>query len=169
MKQRKREIIKINSDIASLEVYLIDEEGKVLGEVSRDQALYLASEKGLDLVEVDSRRAPPVVKILDYQKYLYQKEKEERKRRKDQKPTGRLKEIRLSLKISPHDVETKVKRAREFLAEKNKVKVSLRLVGRERQFTEEGLSKIEKFQELTGGKFEVSPRRLGNTVWGIIT
>ncbi|MBI2263204.1 translation initiation factor IF-3 [Candidatus Berkelbacteria bacterium] len=162
-------LLKINSDISSPEVYLIDEEGKALGEVSRDQALYLAQEKGLDLIEVDNRRTPPVVKILDYQKYLYQKEKESRKKKKEHQPAGRLKEIRLSLKIGPHDLETKVKRAKDFLAEKNKDKVSLRLVGRENRFTEEGLLILEKFQTLTGGKFEISPRRIGNTVWGIIT
>lgn len=94
------------------------------------QALRLAKEKDLDLIEVNPHLVPPVCKILDYGKYLYKKEKEIQKQKRKVKG-GKIKNIRLSLRISPHDLQTKINQARRFLQAKNRVKIILILRGRE--------------------------------------
>ncbi len=106
---------------------LIDEHGENLGVMPTPDALALAQERGLDLVEVASQSQPRVCKIVDYGKYHYQQEKRERK----QKHRSRLKEMKFTIKIGEHDFQTKMRRVRKFLTDGDTVRVSIFFRGRE--------------------------------------
>lgn len=148
-------------------MYLIDETGGSLGVVERDQALILAYEKGVDLVEIGPAANPPVAKLIDYGKYLYIKQKKQQKARSHQKES-QLKEVRLGYKTDDHDLQTKVKRAKEFLNIGHKVRIFMVLRGREKAYTEDATDKVLEFGKMVGGKFDTSPRRLGGTISGIL-
>ena len=137
---------KINEEIRDKELRVIDETGEMLGIMSRDEALALADEKKLDLVNISPNAKPPVCKILDYGKYRYEIQKREKEAKKKQK-SMQVKEIRLSTFIEDHDVQVKAKTACKFLQEGDKVKVSLRFRGRERDYTAKGREVMEKFAE----------------------
>lgn len=138
---------KINEEIRDRELRVIDNEGKMLGVMSRDEALALAEEKKLDLVNISPNANPPVCKILDYGKYRYEIQKREKEAKKKQK-TIQVKEIRLSSFIEEHDVQVKAKTACKFLKEGDKVKVSLRFRGRENANTARGREVMNKFAEI---------------------
>lgn len=146
---------------------MIDAESKPQGVVNIDQALYLAYESGLDLVEVNSSSRPPVVKIIDYGKYRYAQEKLESKQRSRSKGPE-IKEIRLSLKISKHDLDFKIRQAQKFLDEGDKIKITIKLIGREMMFKEKAQQMIEIFREKVSGIFEGPTERLGNRFFAII-
>lgn len=110
---------------------LIDENGRQVGIVETEEALRLAREKELDLVEIVPNARPPVVKIMDFGKYQYQKAKEEQQQRAKQKKTE-VKGIRLGLRTDSHDLEIRRKRAEEFLSQRKKVKIEIHLRGREK-------------------------------------
>ena len=129
------------------EVRLIDEEGVMRGIVSIDEALALAEEADLDLVNISPNADPPVCKILDYGKYRYEQQKKEKNAKKNQHVTE-IKEIRLSASIEDHDVEVKAKAATKFLQDGDKVKVSLRFRGREKDYTARGREVMDKFAEV---------------------
>lgn len=147
---------------------MIDEEGKQLGVVSRDQAMYLAYEAELDLAEVNSSSNPPVAKIMDYGKYRYSQEKLESKQ-KSKSRGPETKEIRLSFKINQHDLDFKKKQAIKFLNDGDKVKVSLRLIGREMAFREKARDIINNFKIDINGEFVGPIEKLGNNFSAIIT
>ena len=128
---------RINEQIRVREVRLIDDLGEQKGIVPTIEALRMAKEKDLDLVEVSPNANPPVCKILDYGKYLFEQEKKLRESKKNQKVL-KLKEIRMQPKIGPGDLDTKAKHVQEFLEEGNKVKVTIRFRGRELAHTELG-------------------------------
>ena len=138
---------KINEEIRDRELRVIDDEGKMLGVMSRDAALALAEEKKLDLVNISPNANPPVCKILDYGKYRYEIQKREKEAKKKQK-TIQVKEIRLSSFIEEHDVQVKAKTACKFLKDGDKVKVSLRFRGRENANTARGREVMNKFAEI---------------------
>ncbi|MFN7182015.1 MAG: translation initiation factor IF-3 [Planctomycetota bacterium] len=121
---------RINRTIRSRQVLLIDETGKNLGIVSLEEALKISESRGYDLVEVAPSAVPPVCKVMDYGKYKYQLQKREKEAKKAHKKIE-LKELRLHISISNHDLETKVRRAREFLSDGNKVKFTVFFRGRE--------------------------------------
>jgi len=140
--------LRINEQIRVREVRLIRDEGEQQV-MSVSEALELAREAGLDLVEVAPTAVPPVVKILDYGKFRFENEKRIRDSKKKQKLL-KLKEIRMQPKIDDHDLDFKSKHIKEFLSEGNKVKVTIRFRGRELAHTELGfdvmkdvLSRIE--------------------------
>jgi len=112
-------------------VRLIDENGEQVGVVPTEQALQLARERELDLVEIVPNTRPPVAKIMDFGKYQYQKAKEEQQQRAKQKKTE-VKGIRLGLRTDEHDLDVRKKQAEKFLAQGNKVKIEIRLRGREK-------------------------------------
>lgn len=122
--------ININEKIRVKEVRLIDENGKQLGIVPTIDAIRMARERDLDLVEVSPKAAPPVCKIMDYGKYKYQLAKKAQEAKKKQ-TVIQIKEIKLGLKIEQHDLDFKIKHIREFLNEGNKVKVIVMFKGRE--------------------------------------
>jgi translation initiation factor IF-3 len=112
------------------EVRVIDEDGQQLGVMPTAQALALAQEKGLDLVEVAPTAVPPVCRILDFGQYKYELNKRERETKKRQK-SHEMKEIRIAVKIDTHDLQTKARRAAEFLDDGDRVKITVRFRGRE--------------------------------------
>ena len=131
--------LRINEQIRVREVRLIREEGEhQQGIVSTLEALEIAKEQGLDLVEVAPNAIPPVVKIMNYGKFKFENEKKVRESKKKQKLL-KLKEIRMQPKIDDHDMDFKSKHVRTFLGEGNKVKVTVRFRGREMAHTELGL------------------------------
>ena len=121
----------MNEYIRISPVRLIDESGQQVGVVPTDQALQMAREHELDLVEIVPNTRPPVVKIMDFGKYQYQKAKEEQQQKAKQKKTE-VKGIRLGLRTDDHDLDVRRKQAEKFLAQGNKVKIEIRLRGREK-------------------------------------
>ena len=137
----------INEEIRDKEVRVIDTDGTMLGVMSIDEALNLAAEKRLDLVNISPNAKPPVCKILDYGKYRYELQKKEKEAKKKQK-TMQVKEIRLSTFIEDHDIQVKAKTASKFLQDGDKVKVSLRFRGRERDYKDKGMAVMQSFAEI---------------------
>tara|TARA_Y100000310_G_scaffold67752_1_gene63132 strand:+ start:2270 stop:2836 length:567 start_codon:yes stop_codon:yes gene_type:complete len=135
--------IFINNQIRASEVRLIDEKGEQMGVVSLEAALQLAKERNLDLIQVTEKVDPPVARLGNYGKYLYQQEKKEREMRK--KGGGELKEIRLTFNISDHDMETRVTQAHKFLSKGDRIRIVLRLRGREKALKNHAREKVEKF------------------------
>lgn len=136
----------INEEIRDAEVRVIDETGTMIGIIPIGEALRLAEEKNLDLVNVSPNANPPVCKILDYGKYRYEIQKREKDAKKRQKVTE-VKEVRLSTFIEEHDIQVKAKNASKFLQEGNRVKVSLRLRGRERDYANHAIEVMNDFAE----------------------
>lgn len=123
---------------------LIDENGQQVGIVPTEQALQLARERELDLVEIVPNTRPPVVKIVDFGKYQYQKAKEEQQQKAKQKRTE-VKGIRLGLRTDEHDIEVRRRRTEQFLSEGNKVKIEIRLKGREKAHQPLARENLNKF------------------------
>lgn len=119
------------------------------------QALELAREQELDLVEISPTANPPVCKILDYGKYKYEQTKKERKAKKGQK-IGLLKEVRFRPKIEEHDLQSKIKKVKEFIEEGSKVRIVVRFRGREIVYPELGWKVLRKVAEALVGKVTVS-------------
>ncbi len=144
------------------EVRLIDNDGNQLGVQPVAEAMRIAEESGLDLVEVAPQASPPVCRIMDYGKYKYQQGKRERDARKKHKTTE-LKEIRMHVSIDEHDFLTKAKHAEKFLARGDKVKFSIIFRGREMGQTENGRKVLHKFLEHLGDKAKTDqmPRQEG--------
>ena len=134
----------INEEIRDKELRVIDSDGTQLGIMSLDEAMNLAIEKKLDLVNIAPTAKPPVCKILDYGKYRYELQKKEKEAKKKQKITE-VKEIRLSTFIEEHDLAVKAKNAAKFLKEGDKVKVSLRFRGREKDYASKGQDVMARF------------------------
>jgi len=125
----KREGPRINEDIEVSEVRLVAEDAEQLGIVSLEAALQRAADAGMDLVEVSPNASPPVCKIIDYGKLKYQEQKKKNEARKKQK-TIEVKEIKLRPNIDTHDYDVKMRSARRFIDDGDKVKVTLRFRGR---------------------------------------
>ncbi len=125
---------------------LIDDEGNKMGVVLTKEALDMAKERGLDLVEVAPGAKPPVARIMDYGKYLYSQQKRKRDAKKKQ-AAQQLKEIKLRVKTEEHDLQTKLKKAREFLEKGDRVKVHVRFRGREMAHPELGRQMLQKVIE----------------------
>ena len=129
------------------EVRVIDDENQQLGVMPTFQALALAQEKGLDLVEVAPTAIPPVCRILDYGQYKYELQKREREAKKKQK-SQTFKEIRLRVKIDVNDLRTKLRRAGQFLDEGDRVKVTVQFRGREMSHADLGRRLLDRAAEL---------------------
>ncbi|MBQ7605237.1 MAG: translation initiation factor IF-3 [Firmicutes bacterium] len=155
----------INEEIRDNELRVIDSEGNMLGIMSREEALNLAAEKNLDLVNISPNANPPVCKILDYGKYRYDMQKKEKDAKKKQKQT-QVKEIRLSTFIEEHDISVKAKTGAKFLADGDKVKVSLRFRGREKDYASTGMAVMNKFAEFVSevGTVEKKPEFDGRSL-----
>ncbi len=157
-----KKLIRINERIRVPQVRLIGPEGNQMGVVSTQEALKMANEHDLDLVEVAAGASPPVCRIIDFSKFKYDQEKKEREAKKHQKQ-GKLKEIRLKPNIDEHDFETKVKQAISFLKKKDKVKVNLFFRGRQMEHLDLGKKVLDKFIIDTqgDGQLEKEPRLEG--------
>lgn len=134
---------RVNNQIRVREVRLIDDEGKQMGIVPTVEALRMARDRDLDLVEVSPNANPPVCKILDFGKYRFEMEKKLRDSKKNQKVL-KLKEIRMQPMIGSGDLDTKAKHVQEFLDEGSKVKVTIRFRGRELAHTELGYDVLQE-------------------------
>ncbi|MCK4570870.1 translation initiation factor IF-3 [Candidatus Bipolaricaulota bacterium] len=135
--------LRINERIRESEVRVIDDTGQNLGVLKRDEAIAIAKEKGLDLVEVAPLAKPVVCKIVDYGKYHYQQEKSERKG----KHRSKLKEVKFTIKIGEHDFQTKMNRVRQFLGKGDVVRVSIFFRGREIVHASRGRELLKRVQE----------------------
>jgi translation initiation factor IF-3 len=134
---------RLNEQIRAPRLRVIDEDGKQLGIISKQEALQLADERGLDLVEISPDADPPVCKIVDWGKYNYQKTKQQQKNRKTAK-TLEMKQMRFGLKISDHDLGIKMAKVAKFLEAGHKVKVTAVYRGREQAHKEIGFRLAEK-------------------------
>lgn len=137
--------LRINNQIRVQEVQVIDPEGKQLGKMPIHQALNLAKEHDLDLVEVGPNVVPPITKIMDYGKYVYQKERQEKKAAGAKKQRQEIKTVRVGFKTGAHDAAFKAEKAKEFLNEGNIVRIELTLRGREKALAPMGKEKLEQF------------------------
>jgi translation initiation factor IF-3 len=135
--------LRVNHQIRIPEVQVIDQDGKQLGVMKTFDALRMAKERDLDLAEVGPTASPPIAKIMDYGKYMYQKTKEEKSRPKVK--AQQTKAVRVGYKTGEHDLAFIAKKAEEFLDEGHWLKVELTLRGREKAFAERGREQLEKF------------------------
>ena len=137
---------QLNEEIRDKELRVIGEDGAQLGIMSAEQANALADEQGLDLVKISPNAVPPVCKIMDYSKFCFDQKKREKEAKKNQKVVE-IKEIRMSPSIDTNDLNTKIKAAQKFLADGNRVKVSVRFRGREMAHTNLGEKLLMDFAE----------------------
>ena len=138
--------LRINEEVRCKEVRLVDDAGQQLGVMSPRDAMKVAAEKGLDLVEVAPTANPPVCRIMDYGKYKYEQSKKEREAKKNQR-TITVKEVKLRPNIEDHDFQTKAKNAAKFLSGGDKVKVTIMFRGREITHPELGQELCQRFAE----------------------
>jgi len=141
-----RDRLRINNRIRARDVRLIDESGSQLGIITLREALTMAEERGLDLVEVAPNAVPPVCRIMDYGRFRYEQTKKEREARKNQKQIE-IKEVRLKPKTDDHDLDVKSKSARKFLLAGDKVKFTVRFRGREIFHPDIGMAMLEQLAE----------------------
>lgn len=163
--QRRHPIAKeanINDAIKARQVRVIDDEGGQLGILGIEQALQLAEERGLDLVEVSPQAEPPVCRVMDYGKYKYQLAKRASEAKKKQVKVE-IKEVKMRPKTDDHDFQFKIKHARRFLEEGNKVKLTIMFRGRENAHPEQGMKQLEKAVEALKdiGQVESRPSKMG--------
>ncbi len=137
---------QLNEDIRDSEIRLIGSTGEQLGIMSAAQAQRIADEQGLDLVKISPQATPPVCKLMDYGKYRFEQGKREKEAKKNQHVVE-IKEVRMSPGIDVGDFNTKLKNAQKFLADGNRVKVSVRFRGREMAHTEIGRDLLVRFAE----------------------
>ena len=137
---------QLNDEIRDKEVRLIGDDGAQLGIMSAERANELAEEQGLDLVKISPNAVPPVCKIMDYSKFCYDQKEREKDAKKNQRVVE-IKEIRMSPSIDTNDLNTKLRAAQKFLADGNRVKVSVRFRGREMAHTNLGEKLLMDFAE----------------------
>lgn len=168
-KRSAKSFIRINERIRAREIRVIDENGVQLGIMAPYEALRVARERGLDLVEVSPNAIPPVCRIQDYGRYLYEKEKSERAARKKQKVIT-VKEVKFSVTVDEHDYQTKKNQAVRFLSDGDKVKASLRFRGRQMAHRDLGYKIINRLIQDVGeaGVVEFMPRMEGTTLHAIL-
>ena len=151
--------LMINEEIRDREVRVIGQDGEQLGVMPAKQALELAEKAELDLVKIVPNAAPPVCKLMDYDKHRFEQSKRERELRKNQKVVE-LKEVQLSATIEENDIQTKAKNAIKFLQEGDKVKVSIRFRGRQIAHADIGMKVMQDFIERTKEVCSVERRPL---------
>ena len=159
----------MNDRIRAREIRVIDADGNQLGVMPPYDALKKAREQNLDLVEISPNAVPPVCRIMDYGKFLYEQEKKDRAAKKNQKQIV-LKEVKFSVNVDEHDYETKRNHVLRFLTEGDKVKASLRFRGREMAHQNLGRNVLERLIREVGDKgiVEFRPRMEGNTMHAIL-
>lgn len=159
--------LRLNNQIRVPQVRAIDADGKQLGVLPTHEALRLANEKGLDLVEVGPSAQPPVAKIIDYGKYMYQKERKEKGASHSKIPAQEIKTVRVGLKTGSHDLGIKAGQVDKFLEKGHRVKIELTLRGREKALSGLSRQKLDEFLKLIqiAHTLEESAKP---TPWGIV-
>ena len=161
---------RINEEIRVKEVRLIDENGENRGVISIREALQLAVDSGLDLIEISPQAVPPVCKILDFGKYKYEMQKRKAEAKKNQKVIE-IKELKLRPMIDTHDYEVKIKQAKKFLGEGNKVKFTMRFKGREMNTSNLGQDVLHRILDDLEGlyKLDSEPKMEGRQMMMLIS
>jgi translation initiation factor IF-3 len=156
--------VRLNHQIKAPQLRVISEEGAQIGIMTTSEALTLAHEHGLDLVEVSPVANPPVAKLIDFAKYKYQQKKMEQLQKKKAKKTE-VKTIWVSMRISEHDMEIKANKVTEFLTDGDLVRIELRMRGREQAFGDQGRQNLIKFLTYIKAphRIEVPIKRMGGT------
>ena len=157
---------QINEEIRDREVRLIGEDGEQLGIVSAREAQSIADDRGMDLVKISPNANPPVCKIMNYGKYVFELTKRAKEAKKNQKVVE-IKEVWLSMTIDVGDLNVKAKQAQKFLSSGNKVKVSIRMRGRQMAHSELGVDVMKRFFEIVKdyGTMEKQPLMEGRNIW----
>ena len=157
---------QINAEIRDKEVRLIGELGEQIGIVSSREALRIAEEAGQDLVKISPNANPPVCKVMNYGKFLFEQKKKAKEAKKNQKVVE-IKEVGLSMTIDVGDLNIKAKQTQKFLTAGNKVKVSIRLRGRQMAHAELAIDVMQRFFELVKdcGVMEKQPLTEGRNIW----
>ena len=153
---------RINEEIRDKELRIIDQDGQMIGIMSREEALKMAEERELDLVLISPNAVPPVARIMDYGKFRFEQAKREKDARRNQHVVE-IKEIRMSPSIGIGDFNVKLRNAQKFLADGNRVKVSVRFKGREMAHTNIGEELLTRFAEECGevGTMDKNPKLEG--------
>ena len=161
--------MRVNRDIRAPQVRVIDEGGQMVGVMGVPEALRLAEDRGLDLIEIVPNATPPTCKIMDYGKYKYEKKKQEAAARKKQVIVT-VKEIQMRPRTDQHDFETKMRHARRFLLEGDKVKINMRFLGREMAHQEFGIQLMKKAMEFVQdlSLVETQPKMEGKQMFTLI-
>jgi len=159
---------RTNNQIRVPEVRVIDETGQQLGIMRTQDALAIAQERGLDMVEVSPLARPPVVKFIDFDKFRYHQKKLEQQQKKKIKKIE-VKGIRLSLRISDHDLQIKAKQTQKFLEQGHKAQIALMMRGREQAYAELGYGVVKKFLSfIPNHEIESPAKKQGNTISAVI-
>lgn len=160
---------RVNDQIEASQVRLIDARGEMVGIVSLYQALAIADESGLDLVEISPNAEPPVCKVLDFGKFKYELQKKENEARKKQKVIE-IKEIKMRPGIDDHDYDVKMRAMQRFIAEGDKVKITLRFRGREMVHQDLGAKVLDRVRTDLAeiSKVEATPRMEGRQMTMVI-
>lgn len=162
--------LRVNEEIRVKEVRVVSSDGEQLGIMPIREALLLAQERNLDLVEVAPNAQPPVCRLMDYGKFRYEQSKREREARKKQKAVT-VKELRISPKIDDHDLEVKARSAEKFLKDGDKVKVTVRFRGREIVHKDLARARLEELANRLAalGAIERPPRMEGRSMVMVMT
>jgi translation initiation factor IF-3 len=160
----------VNDQIRVQNVRLISPEGEQIGVVTTQEALKKAENFGLDLVEVSPNAKPPVCRIMDYGKYKYEQSKKEKISKKKQH-TIIVKELRLRPRTDDHDLETKIRHARKFIEQRNKVKFTILFKGREMAYQDMGTNLLSRIQEMLEdiAKLDMEPKMEGRRMIMILS
>jgi translation initiation factor IF-3 len=161
---------RVNERIYAITLRVLDHEGKQIGVFPKQEALDLARKEGLDLVEVAPLASPPVVKLIDFKKFLYQEEKKRREEKKKSKVAD-TKEIRLGPFISENDLQVMIRRCQEFVTEGNKIRLVVKFKGREVTRSEFGLQVLRKVIAAVGdiSKVDREPKMEGRQMVAILS
>ncbi len=156
---KNRNDFLMNERIRFPELRVISSTGEQLGIMKTYEALRLAKDEDLDLVVISPNQKPPIAKILDYGKYKFEKEKHEKEQKKKTKNQNALKELKLTPRIDPHDLEVKIRKINEWLEEGNKVRIVIAMRGREIQHTEISIELLQNILKETSehGKSDRTP------------
>ncbi len=162
----KKDGLRVNREIRAAQVRVIDEAGEMLGVMSVPEAIRLAEDRGLDLLEIAPTASPPTCKIMDHGKYKYENKKKQAAARKKQ-VIVQIKEIQMRPRTDQHDFETKMRHGRRFLLDGDKVKISLRFLGREMAHQEEGFKLLSRAVEFIKdiGMVEAPPKMEGKQMF----
>lgn len=168
--QEQKKFYRINERIFANTLRVLDSEGKQIGILSKFEALNLAREQNADVVEIVAQATPPVAKIIDYKKFLYQEEKKKQEEKRKAK-TSETKEVRLGPFMSENDLQVMVRRGRDFLDNGNKVRLVLRFRGRQITHPEFGRNTMKKAIEFLSdiSKLDAEPKMVGNQLIAVLS
>ena len=153
MKKHFERRVKLNNQIRDPQIQVIDIDGKQLGIMPTYDALKLANERSLDLVEVGPGAKPPIAKIMDYGKYMYQKEKRDKDAKTSKSPGQEVKTVKIGFRTGTHDLMVRASQADKFLQKGHRVRLELTLRGREKSMADLGRSKLESFTKMVTEPF----------------